>query len=201
MLEIDSVAERLTAARDDRYAEVLEGVDAHAAAHGCGMEIPSAAETRMLSVLVRATRATYVLEIGGGIGYSALHMTASFGQTGRLDVVEPNPVHATLIQEHARRFALAERIRVQNAAATSVVMALSGPYDLIAIHAEYVDECGSLFETLMRLLRVGGSLVVLAGRGRGADGEASLLAERLAEDPRVWPAFSEHGGMMAARVR
>ena len=66
MLEIDGVAERLTAARDDRYAEVVEGVAAHAAAHGCGMEVPSAAETRTLSVLVRATRATYVLEIGGG---------------------------------------------------------------------------------------------------------------------------------------
>lgn len=201
MFEIDGIAERLTAARDDRYAEVLDGVAAHGAAHGCGMEIPSAAETRMLSVLVRATRATYVLEIGGGVGYSALHMTASFGQTGRLDVVEPNPVHATLIQEHARRFALGERIRVQNAAAASVVVALSGPYDLIAIHAEYVDECGPLFETLMRLLRVGGSLVVLAGKDGSEESEPSLLAERLAADDRVWPAFSERCGVVAARVR
>lgn len=202
MAERDDLAEQLTAHRPDRYAEVLDGAVAHRAAHGCTLAIPTAAQARELAVVVRATRATYVLELGAGLGYAAFHMVGAFGYTGRLDAVEGDPVHATIMEENARRFALEERIRVQRAAAAEVVSALSGPYDLLVIHPGSGDMT-LVYEDLMRLLRINGSLVALAGSdatGTRREGEAGF-AERLADDDRILPSFGPGDRVFATRIR
>ena len=202
MAEPDEIAERLTGRRPDRYAEVLESTEPHRLAHGCALVSPTAAQARELAVVVRATRATYVLELGAGLGYAALQMVSAFGYTGRLDAVEGDPVHATIMEENVRRYALEDRIRVQRAAAIEVVSALSGPYDLLVIHPGSGD-ITLIYEDLLRLVRTNGSLVALAG----SDAPVSLLegepsfAERLADDDRILPSFGPGERVFATRVR
>ncbi|HXU22603.1 MAG TPA: class I SAM-dependent methyltransferase [Tepidiformaceae bacterium] len=198
----DEIAEQLTGRRPDRYAEVLDAMAPHRRSHGCALVSPTAAQARELAVVVRATRATYVLELGAGLGYAALHMVSAFGYTGRLDAVEGDPVHATLMEEHVRRYALEERIRVQRAAANEVVSALSGPYDLLVIHPGSGDVT-LIYEDLLRLLRTNGSLVALAGSDAPASRTEGLpsFAERLADDDRILPSFGPGERVFATRIR
>jgi len=178
-------AESLTRLHPDRFAEVREEAVAHCAEHGCDATPVSFERARELGVLVRAMHASYVLELGTGLGYGGLHIVDAFGRTGRLDTVERDPVHAGLAEANFRRFAFTERVRVHAGRAAEVVPALNGPYDLIALDANPAGHL-ELYEHLLRLVRTSGSIVVAPGAGGEA---APALLARLAEDDRVLPSF------------
>jgi len=185
MSSADDRAESLTRFHSDRFAEMREEAVAHCAKHGCQAMPAPFLRARELGVLVRAMHASYVLELGTGLGYVGLHIMDAFGRTGRLDTVERDPGHAGLAEANFRRFAFAERVRVHSGRATDVVPALSGPYDLITLDADPAGHI-ELYEHLLRLVRTSGSIIV----SPGADGEvAPALLSHLAEDDRVLPSF------------
>lgn len=193
----------LTSRRPDRYAEVLALTEDHERAHGCGLEAPAYLEGRQLAVLTRSTHSTYVLELGSGLGYTSLHIASTFGATGRLDAVEIDPVHAAILDEQSRRYALNERIRVNAAAPRDVIRALSGPYDLVVI-TRGASGLPLMFEDIVRLVRTGGSIFApnLARLRHGNDADTSRFLELCAEDPRLLPSFPPQlDTMLAARVR
>lgn len=190
-------AEALTALRGDRFAAVREEALAHCAEHGCTGTPATTLRGREIGVLVRATHASYVLELGTGLGYSGLQALDGFGRTGRLDTIESDPAHAKLAEENFRRFGFEERVRVHRARDSEVAPALNGPYDLVMLDSDPAGYAG-LYEHLLRLVRTGGSLLVSAG----GETEARELFERLAVDERVAARFGPlPGEVLAVRVR
>ncbi|MCC6382728.1 MAG: class I SAM-dependent methyltransferase [Dehalococcoidia bacterium] len=201
MEEEASLAQALTALRPDRFAEVRERALRHVEEHSCSARPPSLIDARRLTVLTRATHSSYVLEIGAGLGYGSLHIAAAFGQTGRLDTTEADPVHAALAEAAFRHYALDDRVRVHGTAARQVLPALSGPYDLVVAH-ERADLVAPLYEDVVRLLRVGGTLFFSRVPGAVEPGRERDLLERLAVDDRVAATFGPGlVPVMATRVR
>jgi predicted O-methyltransferase YrrM len=181
----------------DRFAEVAAAAAAHAREHGCNPGVLDFASGRDVEVLCRALRASYVLELDTGLGYLGLFVAQAFGYTGHLDTVEHDPGHANLAEQTFRRFGYGERVRVHRGNASEIVPALNGPYDLILLHGEGAAR-PALHEQLVRLVRIGGSLLVYPP---GADA-GRAYADVLAADYRLLTSFPPGlERMLAVRTR
>lgn len=201
VIDQESAATQLTSRRGTRYESVREEIEAHRAEHGCDTQRWSLLQARELAVLVRATHSSYVLQVGGGNGYGVLQVASALGSTGRVDVVEPDSVHASLIADNLERYGLGERVRIHAAAASEVVPPLSGPYDLIVGDAGWATYL-PLYEDLLRLLRTGGTLYLLPRGAPGAEPGADPLLGHLAEDERLLTWFApDLERVLAVRVR
>lgn len=139
---------------------------------------------RLLGVLVRATGARRIVEIGTAIGYSALWMASALPADGELVTIDPDKDRT----DRARRFwglaRVGERIRVVNAPALEALPQLVGPFDLAFIDA-LKKEYQAYLEQVIWLLRPGGTVVVdnllWSGRASGSspdDGTAETRAIR-----------------------
>lgn len=176
--------------RDLEYVEglhaPLSGVFARLEAEGSRDDIPivGTAVGRALHVLVRATGARRVVEVGTAIGYSALWMATALPVDGELVTIDPDRART----DRARRFwdeaGVGGRIRVENAPALEVLPRLRGPFDLAFIDALKREYAGYL-EQVLRLLRPGGTVAVdnllWGGRASGSapdDGTADTRAIR-----------------------
>lgn len=126
---------------------------------------------RLLAVLVRATGARRVVEIGTAIGYSALWMASALPADGELVTIDPDRERT----DRARRFwelaRVGERIRVVNAPALEALPTLIAPFDLAFIDA-LKREYQAYLEQVLWLLRPGGTVVVdnllWSGRASGS---------------------------------
>lgn len=198
MTEPSDLAADLNARRGDRFAAVREAAEAHLASHACGALLPTLSEARYLAAIAAAARATYVLAFSSGLGYLALHLSEVFGHTGRLDLLENDASHASIVEAAARTHGLADRINVYRGRVADVVPSLNGPFDLILLDAK-LAEVAPLYDTLVRLLRTGGSLVIANAEGvHGAstaeepgrdEVRAREFLDRLAADEQVYAAF------------
>ena len=188
--EPGALAISLTLRRPDRYEKVRETIQGHRKDHHCAVEPMSHQDGRELAVITRATRSSYVLEVGSVLGYSGLNIVSSFGQTGRLDIVEPDPQHARLAEEAFERFTVAERVRINNSTVQDVVPALAGLYDLIVFNEGWAA-LADVYEHWLRLVRIGGTLLVRSGAA-GPDDQRSVadLLGRIADDDRLDPWFA-----------
>lgn len=178
----------------ERFADVRLQSELYRERHGGFAYTSSPVGARELEVVVRATHARYVLELGGGPGYTSLHIAAGFGLTGRLDVIEPNSGAAELARANAERTGFADRIRHYATSPAEVLPGLNGPYDLIVMATDPAGYAG-FYDDVARLLRVGGTLLVfnlfelawaLDGEDAGGASPEGIAAfvERLAGDDR-----------------
>jgi predicted O-methyltransferase YrrM len=157
----------------DRFADLVPQSPAENAA------AVSLVRSRFYAAFAAATRTTYVLTVGDRLVHAAFHIADGFGHTGHLDMVVSDPPLAKSVTTAISRHSLEERIRLHNANPTSVVPNLNGPFDLLIVDARPV-EAAVLYEHLVRLLRVGGSMALELP----ADGGQWL--ERLATDERLY---------------
>jgi len=131
-------------------------------------------EGRFLELLVFATQATSVLEIGTFTGYSAIAMAAGLPKDGSIISLELDPHHAAALDSLAQ---------------------LQGPFDLIFIDADKVGYDAYYEASLPKLaphgllvadntLQAGGVLDSVADRHESA---AAIRAfnDKLVHDPRV----------------
>jgi predicted O-methyltransferase YrrM len=145
-----------------------------------GLTAISAATGALLRVLAAAGGAKAVIEIGTGTGYSGLWLLRGMRPDGVLTTIDPEGEH----QRIARRIFLeagfpAMRSRVIAGRALEVLPRLSdGAYDMVVVDGEPA-EAAACVEAAARLLRPGGSLVVI-GAGRGT------LAEDVRADEETW---------------
>jgi len=155
---------------------------------------------RLLAVLVRATGARRVLEVGTSNGYSTLWLADAVRSIdGRLVSVEVEAQRTAQARAHLRATALEPfvELRTQDAADTLAASA-DAAWDMIFLDAERPAYAG-YWPDLMRVLRVGGLLVV--------DNVLSHAEEvrefrRLAgEDPRVREALVPTGAGVLLIVR
>jgi caffeoyl-CoA O-methyltransferase len=114
-------------------------------------------EGRFLELLVFATRARRVLELGTFTGYSALAMAGELPPEGRLVTCEVDPELASIAQRHFDASPLADRIELRVGPALETLAGLSGPFDLVFVDADK-ENYVSYYERTLPLLAPRGLL-------------------------------------------
>ncbi len=151
---------------DERVEAVLERLYAEDAAQR-EANLPSSQRTRnvdretgrWLALLVRATNARDLLEIGTSNGVSTIWLAAAARQNGgRVTGTEILPERAAEANRNLADAGLDAVARVVAGDARATVASLPGPFDLVFIDAEkddYVDH----FEAIVDRVRIGGLLL------------------------------------------
>ena len=93
-------------------------------------------EGRFLQMLVWASGARNVLEIGTYSGYSALSMAAALPEGGRIVSCEIHDKHAEFARRHIAESPYADRIEVRLGPALDTIATLDGPFDLVFVDAD-----------------------------------------------------------------
>lgn len=113
-----------------------------------------------LAVLVKATGARDILEIGTSNGYSTLWLADAAGSDGAITTLEMAPAKIALARANFARAALTPRITQHEGDAGAILRGLGdAAYDLLFLDSQrsaYVD----WWPDLKRVLRPGGLLVV-----------------------------------------
>ena len=93
-------------------------------------------EGRFLEMLVFATGARRVLEIGTFTGYSALSMAAGLASDGRIVSCDVDPRAVDVARRFIERSPYAGRIDIRLGPALDTLRHLDGPFDLVFIDAD-----------------------------------------------------------------
>jgi caffeoyl-CoA O-methyltransferase len=151
---------------DERIEAVLEQLYAEDAAQRAA-GLPSSQRTRnveretgrWLALLVRATKAREVLEIGSSNGVSTIWLAAAARQNeGRVTGTEILPERAAEANRNLAAAGLDTIAQIVAGDARTTVASLSGPFDLVFIDAEkddYVDH----FVAVVDQVRPGGLIL------------------------------------------
>ena len=90
-----------------------------------------------LNLLVKATGAKKVLEIGTSHGYSAIWISLGLEETGgHMTTVEIQSDRVALAREHLARAGLSHRVTFKEGDAHKVVPTIDGPFDLVFLDAD-----------------------------------------------------------------
>lgn len=154
---------------------------------------------KLLHLLVRATGARRILEIGTLAGFSTIWLASALPPGGRLITLEISDRHAEVAAANLRRAGVADRVQVRVGPALDTLPLLAGerdcgPFDLIFIDADKPNN-PEYFRWAVQLSRPGGLIVVdnVVRGGAVADpanddpavaGTRRLL-EVIAAEPRV----------------
>jgi caffeoyl-CoA O-methyltransferase len=139
-------------------------------------------EGRFLQLLVFASGARRVLELGTYSGYSALSMAAGLPEDGEIHTCEIDPEHAEVARRYVERSPYADRIHVHLGPALETVERLGGEWDFVFIDADKIGY-RDYYDALLPRLSSRGLLAVdntLAGGtvvDPGDDERARLIAE------------------------
>ncbi|MFN2470760.1 MAG: O-methyltransferase [Gaiellaceae bacterium] len=93
-------------------------------------------EGRFLELLVFASGARRVLELGTYSGYSALSMAAGLPEDGQVDTCEVDEHHAAVARRYIGRSEHARQITVHVGPALETIERLGGEWDLVFIDAD-----------------------------------------------------------------
>ena len=137
----------LWAAVERYFGELLFPPDAvldAALADSAAADLPtinvSAAQGRLLALLVQMVGARRILEIGTLGGYSGIWLARALPADGRLVTLEIDPVYAELARRNFARAGLSDRIDVRVGAAQETLPAIEaeglGPFDFIFVDAD-----------------------------------------------------------------
>jgi predicted O-methyltransferase YrrM len=111
---------------------------------------------RFLRVLIGATGARRVLEIGAASGYSAIWMGLGVRQTGgHLTTIEYDPVRAREAADNIRRAGLQDVVTVIAGDAFQTIPTLAGPFDLVFLDA-WKPDYKKFFDLVFPQVRAGG---------------------------------------------
>jgi caffeoyl-CoA O-methyltransferase len=93
-------------------------------------------EGRLLEMLVYASGARRVLEIGTYSGYAALSMAAALPPDGHIDTCEIDEQHAEVARRYIAESPYADRITVHLGPALETIEGLEGSFELVFIDAD-----------------------------------------------------------------
>ncbi|WP_062112702.1 O-methyltransferase [Aureimonas sp. AU40] len=137
---------------------VLDAVLAANAAAGLPPIDVSAAQGRMLALFVAMTGAKRVLEIGALGGYSTICLARALPAGGQVVTIEREAAHAEVARRNFERAGMADRIDLRVGAALDVLPTLEGPFDLVFVDADKLNNPG-YFDWALRLSRPGTTIV------------------------------------------
>jgi caffeoyl-CoA O-methyltransferase len=151
-------------------------------------------EGRLLELLVYASRARRVLELGTYSGYSALSMAAGLPSGGRIDTCELDEERAAVARRYIAQSPYADRIAVHLGPALETIGRLEGTFDFVFIDADkpnYVN----YYEAVLPRLSEGGFIAadntLWSGRVLDDDDQSEATQairafnEHVRADPRV----------------
>jgi predicted O-methyltransferase YrrM len=153
---VPDAIERYIAGLNRGHDSVLDEIARDGAARG--LPLVDAEVGALLAVLVAATGASRVLEIGTAIGYSGIWLARGLPAGGMLLTIEQNRERAAEAKVNFARAGLADRASVIVGDAQLKVAKVAGPFDLIfqdGAKGLYL----SLLDRLVALLGPGGLLV------------------------------------------
>ena len=114
---------------------------------------------RLLWILVKATRARRILEVGTSNAYSTLWLAdAARLNQGRVTTLEQDAAKIALARENLRRAGLLETVAIHEGRAAESLAGLAGPFDLVFLDADrehYLD----YLEPILAKLGSGGLLI------------------------------------------
>jgi len=154
----EAVASWISARASDPFADVRRASEHHRLAHGRGCSVYPTSHGPLLGALAAVARAERILEVGCGLGYSALCLASGAGPGALVQTIEHDPEHAALARTNVTARGYDQRINVLEGAGADVLPTLAGPYDLVFSDGdpeEFELDLGE-FE---RLLEPGGLLV------------------------------------------
>jgi predicted O-methyltransferase YrrM len=138
---------------------------------------------RFLRVMVAASRATRILEIGGAYGYSAIWIGLGLSETGgRLTSIEFDPERAKVAAANIRTAGLADIVTVLSGDAFTEVPKMSGAFDLVFVDAWKRDYKRFLDLLLPRLAPRG---LLLAHNVVNKESEMRDFLAAIKNDPRL----------------
>jgi caffeoyl-CoA O-methyltransferase len=188
---IDRYAEQHTTA----FAPELAALARDAATLGSVWMLSGPVVGRLLELLVHATRARLVLEIGTFAGLSALAMAGGLAPGGRIITCEIDRERGEFARARFEAAGLADRIELRVGPAIETIESLDGPFDLVFIDA---DKTGYLayYEAVLPKLSAHGLIVVdntlrsgtILEPARDGDAGTHSMArfnEHVARDPRA----------------
>lgn len=141
----------------DRFASVADKYEQHRSEHGCDDVYPSS-NGPLLGALAAAVKPQRLLEVGCGLGYSALWLAHGAGPGGQVETIEANKEHAKIARGHFKAEGLENRIQVLVGDANRVLPSLKGRYDLVYFDIN-PSESLVVLDHSERLLRRGGLLI------------------------------------------
>jgi len=141
----------------DRFAHVAAKYDSHRAAHGC-YDVYPYSNGALLGTLAAAHRARRILEVGGGLGYSALWFAYGAGPGSLIESVERDPTHAAIAREHFTAAGLSNRVRILQGIGAEVLPTLNESYDLAYFDTDPAESLLDL-EQFQRVLKPGGLFI------------------------------------------
>ena len=188
-------------------AAVLEQVHAHGVAHDAAhadrlvrLRNLEPATGALLGVLVRATGARRVLELGTSNGYSTLWLAeAARTVGGRVTTVEVDPARTAMARTTLDRAGLAGHVDLVTADAGQVLAAATtASYEMVFLDAERPAYPG-YFPDLLRVLAPGGLLAVDNAVSHAAEMEPFVQLVRA--EPRVVHALDATGAGVLLTVK
>jgi caffeoyl-CoA O-methyltransferase len=144
-------------------------------------------EGRFLELLVYASQARRVLEIGTFSGYSALSMAAGLPPGGTIVTCEINPAAAEVAGRAVADSPYAGQVDIRLGPALDTLATLEGPFDLVFIDADKTSYL-QYYEAVLPKLAEGGIIVVdnTLWSGRVLDSADT------SEDTAAIRAFNDH---------
>jgi predicted O-methyltransferase YrrM len=144
------------ASAHDPFANVAARSEEHREEHECDT-YPSTHDAPLIAAIARAMRAKRILEVGCGLGYSALWLAHGMGKDGHVDTIEKDAGHVALAKSAIESAGAMKWITIHKGRASNVLKELDGPYDLIFADGDIKDFPTDL-KHFARLLRPGGVL-------------------------------------------
>ena len=196
------VAEQ-TVARDP-FAHVYRASEDHRQRHGPTCTVYPTGSGPLVATLVAATHASRILEVGCGLGYSALWLTFGSAPDGHVETIEQDASHVELARRHFDQEGYGQRITIHEGTGDSVLPQLSGPYEFIFCDGD-IDEYLVDLDHFLRLLELGG-LLVTANLFLGqhdpdipALDQAAAYRQRILDERRLVTAFLPTGLALSVR--
>lgn len=149
-------------------------------------------EGRFLELLVFATGARRVLELGTFTGYSALSMAAALPPDGRIDTCDVEPKHVDVARRYIEQSPHGRRITIHMGPALETIGRLEGEFDLVFVDADKPNY-DAYYEAVLPRLSARGLLVIDNTLWSGkvldpqeeSDRTIAALNDKIAADERV----------------
>jgi predicted O-methyltransferase YrrM len=151
----DDVEEYLYKLLPERDGVVKEMED-YAEEHRVPIIGPAVA--RLLSLLVQASSAKRIFEMGSAIGYSTVWLARAAGPQGKVFYTDGDPEKAKRAQVYFRMAGVAKRIKVNVGNAQATLKKMPGKFDMIFIDVDKHQYPDALHAALPKLRR-GGLLI------------------------------------------
>jgi caffeoyl-CoA O-methyltransferase len=151
-------------------------------------------EGRFLELLVYASGAKRVLELGTYSGYSSLSMAAGLPPGGRIDTCEVEERHAAVARRYIEQSPYADRITIHMGPALQTIERLEGEFDFVFIDADkpnYVNYYEAVLPRLSERGFIAADNTLWSGRvldeSDDSEGTRAIRAfnEHVQSDPRV----------------